>query len=151
MAEKETLIYQLEKGRAEIAYKCVLEVKENYSSNRSIQSDYRSYVKKIPQMILSNGLGQTLVFIVSKKQKEKSKDQPGSENNPKNAYDLIYKQLIEYMKSEHTAGIQMPQDKTELVEWVISCNSTEYRYITQEILAFLNWLRRFVEGMIEEK
>jgi CRISPR-associated protein Cmr5 len=73
------------------------------------------------------------------------------EKNPKNAYDLIYKQLTEYMKSDHTTRIQMPPNKNELIEWIISCNSKEYRWITQELLAFLNWLKRFAEGMIEEK
>jgi len=105
---------------------------------KSLLKNYRSYVKKIPTMIVSNGLGQTLAFIKAKSEKG-------------NAYDLIYKQLTEYMKSEHTARIKMPQDKTELIEWVISCDSATYRYITQEILAFLNWLKRFTEGLIEEE
>jgi CRISPR-associated protein Cmr5 len=103
---------------------------------KNLLKNYRSYVKKIPTMILSNGLGQTLAFIKAKSEKG-------------NAYALIYKQLTEYMKSEHTARIRMPQEKNELVEWVISCNSSTYRYITQEILAFLNWLKRFAEGLIE--
>jgi CRISPR-associated protein Cmr5 len=114
---------------------------------------YKSYVKKIPSMILSNGLGQTLAFVISKRQKPKKKDgqkhNPGSSENPKNAYDLIYQQLTEYIKSDHTARIKMPQEKNDLVEWVISCNSSTYRYITQEILALLNWLKRFAEGLIE--
>jgi CRISPR-associated protein Cmr5 len=103
---------------------------------KNLLKNYRSYVKKIPTMILSNGLGQTLAFIKAKSKKEK-------------AYDLIYKQLTEYMKSDHTARIKMPQEKNELLEWVISCDSSTYRYITQEILAFLNWLKRFAEGLIE--
>ncbi|MGC8872735.1 MAG: type III-B CRISPR module-associated protein Cmr5, partial [Caldimicrobium sp.] len=100
--------------------------------------NYKSYVRKISSMILSNGLGQTLAFV-------KAKSKRG------NAYDLIYKQLTEYMKSNHTTRISMPQDKNELVKWVISCNSQDYRYITQEIVAFLQWLKRFAEGLIEEE
>jgi len=103
---------------------------------KNLLKNYRSYVKKIPTMILSNGLGQTLAFIKAKSEKG-------------NAYNLIYQQLTEYMKSDHTVRIKMPQEKNDLVEWVISCNSSTYRYITQEILAFLNWLKRFAEGLIE--
>ena len=103
---------------------------------KNLLKNYRSYVKKIPTMILSNGLGQTFAFIKAKSEKG-------------NAYNLIYQQLTEYMKSDHTARIKMPQEKKDLVEWVISCNSSTYRYITQEILAFLNWLKRFAEGLIE--
>jgi CRISPR-associated protein Cmr5 len=110
---------------------------------KNLLKNYCSYVKKIPTMILSNGLGQTLAFVKAKSEKG-------------NAYDLIYKQLTEYIRSEHTIRIT-PEDKKELeekndlVEWVISCNSSTYRYITQEILAFLNWLKRFAEGLIEEE
>jgi len=151
---KESIITKLEGGRAEFAYKCAKQGKEiikkteiegkYYEDNK-----YKSYVKKLPSMILTSGLGQTLAFIVSKKQKEKNKQPPGTEENPKNAYDLIYQQLTEYLKSETSARISMPKDKTDLVEWVISLNSQEYRYVTEEVLAFLNWLQKFAEGMIE--
>lgn len=137
MENKETLINKLEKGRAEFAYKCVKKAIEQFATDKKRKKEYRSYTRKVPQMILSNGLGQTLAFV-------KAKSEEG------NAYDLIYKQLTEYMKSESTSRIKMPHDKTDLVEWVISCNSSDYRYIAQETLAFLNWLKRFAEGMIEE-
>lgn len=135
MSEKETLINKLERGRAEFAYKRVEEAIEKLKDKKK---EYLSYTRKIPQMILSNGLGQALAFV-----KAKSKDG--------NTYDLIYKQITEYLKGNSTSRIQMPSDKTELIEWVISCDSADYRYITQEILAFLNWLKRFAEGMIEEE
>jgi len=110
---------------------------------KNLLKNYRSHVKKIPTMILSNGLGQSLAFV-------KAKSERG------NAYGLIYKQLTEYMKSEQTTKLP-PKDKkeltekNELVEWVISRDSSTYRYITQEILAFLKWLKRFAEGLIEEE
>lgn len=147
-------IKKLEQGRVEFAYKCALQGKklpEQIELEGIFYKDgkYKSYAKKIPTMILNNGLGQTLAFIVSKFQKEKNKKKPGTKENPKNAYDLIYKQITDYLKSENTTRIKMPSDKNELVEWVISCDSKEYRFITQELLAFLNWLKRFAEGMIE--
>ena len=134
--EKETIISKLEKGRAEFAYKCVEKAIEIFKYNSKKQKEYKSNTRKIPTMILSNGLGQTLAFIKAKSEKG-------------NAYDLIYSQLTEYMKSAHTVRIQMPKEKNDFVEWVISCDSSKYRYITQEILAFLNWLKRFAEGLIE--
>jgi len=134
--EKETIISKLEKGRAEFAYRCVEKAIEVFKDNSKKQKEYKSNTRKISTMILSNGLGQTLAFIKAKSEKG-------------NAYDLIYSQLTEYMKSAHTVRIQMPKEKNDFVEWVISCDSSKYRYITQEILAFLNWLRRFAEGLIE--
>lgn len=153
MSDKETIITKLEKGRAEFAYKCAekgKQISKKFQINNEWYEDdkYASYVKKLPSMILSNGLGQTLAYIVAKRKKEKNGRKPGSEENPKNAYDLIYNQLTEYLKSDIPARIKMPAEQ-DLLEWVISCESEKYRYITQEILAFLNWLRRFAEGMIE--
>ena len=133
----EKIMVKLEKGRAEFAYKCVLDAKERvFSNNKEKQKDYKSYVRKIPAMILSNGLGQTLAFVKAKSDKG-------------NAYELIYKQITEYLKSEHPTRIRMPNEKNELVEWVITRDSVNYKYITKEVLAFLNWLRRFAEGLIE--
>ena len=157
---KETIINKLEKGRAEFAYKCAEDGKKIINKTQLngvwYQDDkYKSYVKKVSSMIVSNGLGQTLAFVLSKRQKLKKKDRqtynPGSSENPKNAYDLIYQQLTEYMKSAHTARVRMPQNENDLVKWVINCDSSKYRYITQEILAFLAWLKRFAEGLIEEE
>lgn len=132
--KEESIIDKLERGRAEFAYECVEEAINTLKPKT--QKEYRSYIRKIPQMILSNGLGQTLAFVVSKK-----------ENG--NAYDLIYTQLTKYLKGDSTVRIRMPAEKTNLLEWTISCDSKTYHYITQEILAFLNWLKRFAEGMIE--
>lgn len=112
------------------------EEKESIDKYESLLKNYRSYVRKIPQMILSNGLGQTLAFVFAKK-----------ENG--DAYDLIYRQLTDYLKSDTVARIKMPNEQNELVQWVISLGSYEYRYVTEEILAFLNWLKKFAEGMIE--
>lgn len=136
MTNKETIMTKLENGRADFAYKCVEEAVNILDDKK--KKEYRSYARKIPQMILSNGLGQTLAFVYSKK-----------ENG--NAYNLIYRQITDYMKSDSTARIAMPADEDELVKWVISLDSSKYQHATEEILAFLKWLKRFAEGMIEEE
>lgn len=132
MNENVNLIQKLEQGRAEFAYKCVNSALTLESRK---QKEYKSYVKKIPQMILSNGLGPTLAFVLAK-----------SENG--NAYDLIYNQIGKYLRSEAASRIRLP-DQIDLIEWITSCNSTEYKYASREILSFFNWLRRFAEGLIE--
>lgn len=136
MSNNESIITRLEKGRAEFAYKCVKDAIEKLDEKK--RKDYRSYIRKIPQMILSNGLGQTIAFIYAKKEKG-------------NAYELIYNQLTDYLKSESTIRISLPADKNELVKWIISLDSQNYQYATEEVLAFLNWLKKFADGMIEIK
>jgi len=116
-------IKDLEKNRSQFAYGCVVEA----NKDDNIKKDYKSYVKKVPMMILNNGLGATFAFIYSKK-----KDG--------NAYELIYKQTTEWLKSDKN-----------LVEWIINQESQEYRATTNEVLALFNWLKRFADGMIEDK
>ncbi len=134
MPGRETIINKLEKGRAEFAYKCAKNALEKLDTKR--QKEYRSYTRRIPTMILTNGLGQALAFV-------KAKSESG------NAYQLIYNQLTQYLKSDSTTRVMMPPQSNDLVEWVISCDSMMYRYIAEEVLAFLSWIKRFAEGMIE--
>jgi CRISPR-associated protein Cmr5 len=90
-------------------------------------------VKKFPQMVLTNGLGQALAFVKSK--------------SSKGAYSVIYSQLTDYFRSPHSF-LNMPEN-CELVEWIISLDSATYRHATEETLALFKWLRRFAEGMIQ--
>ncbi|WP_250160083.1 type III-B CRISPR module-associated protein Cmr5 [Caloranaerobacter azorensis] len=64
-----------------------------------------------------------------------------------NTYDIIYAQIGEWLKADEKNLIEI---ENELVESVISLDSPDYRMVTNEVLAFLNWLRRFAEGLIEE-
>ena len=92
-------------------------------------------------LIQTNGLGNTLAFITSK----------GNANNTKkknNAYDLIYEQITQWLRTGGSGYKLLPED-IGLLEFVISRRSTIYRQTTSEILALLNWLRRLAEGMIE--
>jgi len=118
-------IKDLEKERSQFAYKCVVDA----NKKEEIKKDYKPYVKKIPMMILNNGLGATFAFIYSKKKNG-------------NAYELIYKQTNDWLKKDN---------KEDLVKWIIEQESSEYRAITNEILALFNWLKRFADGMIEEE
>lgn len=128
-----TTIKKLEQGRAEFAYSCV----ERAISDKEVnQNEYLSYSKKLPTMILTSGLGQTLAFVKAKAKNHKT-------------YELLYTQMTEYLKGDTAARVKMPEERSDLGEWIVSCDSQHYRYATQELLAFLNWLKRFAEGRIE--
>ena len=103
------------------------ELCEKMNKKYKIADDYKSYVKKIPMMILNNGLGATFAFIYSKKKEG-------------NAYERIYNQIQKWLKADK-----------DLVEWIIYQDSQEYRATTNEVLALFNWLKRFADGMIEKK
>jgi len=125
----------LEQGRAKSAYECAVE-----GGDIKKKKEYKSYVKKIPMLIKTNGLGATFAFIKSKSSTD--------ENKPGYAYDLIYKQTKDWLKKDEKKLLDIG-DENDLVEQIISLDSPEYRTVTIEVLAFFNWLRKFAEGLIE--
>jgi len=123
-------INKLENGRAEFAFKCAEE-----GANLSKKKEYKSYVKKIPMLIKTNGFGATIAFIFSK-----------MKNNKDDTYNLIYKQITDWFKDERNP---FKFEINELAKDICIINSQEYRAITTETLALFTWIRRFAEGLIE--
>ncbi|WNS77426.1 type III-B CRISPR module-associated protein Cmr5 [Bacillus sp. DTU_2020_1000418_1_SI_GHA_SEK_038] len=119
----------IENGRAAYAFG---EVKRIVESGNHNNKKYRSYVKKIPSLIQVNGLGQTLAFCFQKKKE----------------YLAIYQQIHRWLKETH--GEYFIDESKELVEVVVSLKSSEYRMLTMETIALLNWMRKFADGMINE-
>ena len=132
MTTKLSTMKQSELDRAKFAYNCVDKVKD-----KPFKGNYKSYVKKIPTLIQVNGLAGTFAFIFSKK---------GKGSNPKEAYEIIYKQVDDWLKQNYKKN-----NNGELVKWIIEQNPKLYRAITVEVLALFSWLKRFAEGMIEEE
>lgn len=153
MTENKGTIKGLEQGRASFAYKCALNGK-NISNEFQIGTEwykdakYKSYVKKIPMLIKTNGLGATFAFVFSRRQKEKNNKKPGDKVNPKNAYDLIYLQTAQWLQTDEKKSLKL-NETDDLVKTLISRESPEYRAATIEILAFFKWLSRFADGLIE--
>lgn len=125
----------IERGRADFAYHCVDEVK-SMDKNK----EYKAYAKKLPMMIKINGLGAVLAFCKSKIRDER--DKAGY------AYKKLYEHITKWLKSDDKQLIILSAND-DLVEKVISLDSNDYRAVTVEVLAFLSWLRRFAEGLIE--
>ena len=131
MNNNTTTIKGLEQGRAKFAYECALK-----GSKRDKKKEYKSYVKKIPMLIKTNGLGATFAFMLSKG----------------GTYEFIGEQVLEWLKNDEKgilANANEINNFEKLNEKIVSLNSPEYRALTIEVLAFFSWLRRFADGLIE--
>jgi len=135
-----TNLKSIEQGRASFAYQRAKTVAENFG--KDVAHAYKSYAISLPMLIKTNGLGAALAFVFAKKNANREKKEY--------AYHLLYQNLTDYVKdfSGHLIKLEGGQD---LVQAVISLNSSEYRALTVEVLAFLNWLRRFADGLIEDE
>lgn len=118
----------LEQGRAEFAYRKAQEGINKHGK------EYKQYAKKLPMLIKTNGLGPTLAFIKSKG----------------GTYETLYNHIAEWLKKDIKFGIFNDQNKSkDLLEAIISLNSPEYRAVTNETIAFLTWLKRLADGLID--
>jgi len=132
---------RLDKHRAEFAFNCVKNfIEQNKDKER--QKKYRSYIRNTPSLILNNGLGATFAFIFSKQEKSDSKE----------VYLYIAQNIYDWLKKEenqYLIKLEGEDKLQELMKKTIELNTTEYRAVTNEVLALLVWFKRFVEGMIE--
>lgn len=122
----------IENGRAAFAFDSVEKDMAKLSDNKE---EYRSYIKRMPMMIKVNGLGQTLAFYYSKG------------GTHRIIYNNLAKWINEYYADE--LGLSKEDKKKEFVDMIVHMDSDRYRMATAEILNVLNWMRRFVDGMIK--
>jgi len=129
-------IRKLENGRAEFAYNFAVKI------DSGLKEKFASHVKSFPMLIKTNGLGASLAFLFSKKGKEKG------------VYDKVGESISEWLKKDDKYKyyqLSTFTDLQSLVNQVISLNSSDYRALTVEVLAYFNWLRRFAEGLNPKK
>jgi CRISPR-associated protein Cmr5 len=96
--------------------------------NDKFKKEYGSLVRGLPAMILSDGLAQTLAFLLAK----------GKDDRTKPHY-VAYQHLSSWVCR------RLETDK-DLLDWVLHKSSADYRRAASESLAYLHWLKRFVEA-----
>lgn len=154
----------IELERAQFAYQCAefgvsIKEKQQRKNDYYLDANYKSYVKKIPSMIKTNGLGATFAFIYSKRKSakniiqsngEKVTKAPGDLENPKNAYDLLYEQTRCWLINNPVNPLKSLANG-EFMEELLKLDSDNYRLCTLEVLTFFQWLRRFAEGVKKDE
>ena len=130
----ESLQKRLKEERDEEARKGLqkrLETLQSEKGSKDWKEKYGSLARKVPSLILTNGLGQTLAFLKAK-----------GKNDPSNEHEVLYKHIADWLKRR----LKLEDD---LLEWVVNkATSQQYRLATMEALAFLLWLERFAEALL---
>ena len=109
-----------EQARASSAWDVMQQV-----PSKADKTKYGSLARKLPALIQTNGLGQTLAFLRSKPDKPHFK--------------VLYGHVSNWV-------IVQVGGSGDLLEWVIRQNSSQYRRATTEAIAYAMWLRRFAEA-----
>jgi len=119
-----------EQERARSAWNCVRKVKEELDEKRA--GEYRALARSEATDILTNGLGQTLAFLLSKDKGDKGKHTT--------SHWALYSHLSAWI----------PESNSDLLKWLTEQSSDVYRQTTVEVIAYLNWLKRFAEAELPE-
>ncbi|EPY2304326.1 type III-B CRISPR module-associated protein Cmr5 [Clostridium sporogenes] len=147
---------------ANFAMMCVEEVnkpeeknckdKRKETNKRKIDSkEYKRLVKKMSALIQKNGFIGTLVFNLSKVKKEHHKEVLKNiiEWNKKNLkINGIHKFKKDEMIFEKNNDVEIIK---EYINWITKLEPVEYRLITKEMMSLFGWIKRFADGMIEDK
>ncbi|MGB9661670.1 MAG: type III-B CRISPR module-associated protein Cmr5 [Moorellaceae bacterium] len=132
----ESLQQTLEQKRAKKAWEDVQSVTARPDD---FKKKYGSLARRVPMLVLTNGLGQTLAFLLSK---AKINEAPQKRSADAQAHGELFHHL-----SDWTMTQVAPDEKgRDLMVWVLNSNSDAYRRATAEALAYLTWLKRFAEA-----
>lgn len=143
---------------AKYSMSCVKQVIEKENSDNC--KKYKTLVKKMSTMIQKNGLISTLVFNLSNIDKPEHKlvlSQIAKWNitNPKIS-DLLKvddKERDVFITAIDNTKVVKTLDNSVLINYIAfltNMDSQEYRFITKEMMILFGWVKRFVDGMIED-
>ena len=139
------MLRTIEQERANYAYKCISEVKSN--GDAEVEKKYKSYVRNSISYIKINGLASTLAFY-------KSKSGQGNENSSASnrAYKLLYEHINQWFINGflHESG-EAGNNTKDVLLWAINekTSTLEVFQLTEEIILFLEWLKRFAEAELK--
>lgn len=114
----------LEQDRAAFAWDAVKVVKD-----KNFEKDYKSLVKKVPVLIMTNGLGNTLGYLKSKGKKQ---------------HEELIKNIDGWTTKREFGG-------GDTLEWIIDGRTSSFQVMqaSREVLCMLNWLKRFATAELE--
>lgn len=112
---------------AMLAYDCVKEVK-----GKNFEGKYSSHARKLPSMIVQNGILTTITFMKAKASSDEG-------------WKVLLSHIERYMK-------EIENKKTDnLLRLFGEMELSEYRLYTQNLLYFAQWLKRIVEGELKDE
>ena len=126
------MVQTLEQERARFA----LEKINRWRINGQLQDGADSYtrlVQKFPAMVITNGLGQALAYLLA--------DNEGKQKPSRKLYNDLGEWLV-------TRRIyQGPHDK--LIDLLITGDRRTYQLATEETLALVTWMTKFAEAFLK--
>ena len=112
-----------------------LEQLRNRLSNVSdqLKKEFPAFTSGLPAMILQNGFGQTLAFLLAK-----------AGDNQEDKHYIAFKIITDWLRENKVLN---GKNKKEVMEYISNqMDQTQYLYAQRETLAMLEWLKRFANA-----
>ncbi len=118
----------LSQQRSEFALSRLLDQSKN------INKEYKNFVAGIPAMIIQNGFGQTMAFLLAK-----------GESKHLLTFDMIKDWLVKN-------NLVQPENpnRTSLMLAISRMDQQTYLAVQEEALALLEWVKRYANALVNE-
>lgn len=100
---------------------------------------YRSYVDRLPAMIVMNGLGQAVAMELAAAGPDSRKRSADEE-----AHFILYEGLQQWLCGED--GVY--EGKSKLIDAIVESSQKEYVIAQAEALAWLDWHKKFCRALL---
>ena len=114
--------------------KFAIEQLEKISSNQVIDKDIATFIVWMPNMILSNGIGQTMAFLLAKTDKEKK----------------VYRILKNWICKKYANLGFTDKSDMDFIKTFCTLKQDKYLEIQRECLRLCEWLKRYARAFQEE-
>ena len=114
--------------------KFAIEQLEKISRNQVIDKDTATFIVGMPNMILSNGIGQTMAFLLAKNDKEKK----------------VYKILKNWICKKYANLGFTDKSDMDFIKTFCTLKQDKYLEIQRECLRLCEWLKRYARAFQEE-
>lgn len=125
----------LEQKRANFAMKAIKEQQEK----KNTAKDYATKVRGLSTMVLQNGLGQALAYLLADANGERSK--PSYK-----VYTLLNDWLVGAADELHPERVYTVSD--DLIDALMSGSRQDYQRAQQATLALLAWMHKFADAYL---
>lgn len=131
----------LEQARAKVAWTLVTSAKDSMKEGFD---KYKTLVKRFPARVNHNGLGQSVSFLFAKK----------GDNAEGHLLNHLSQWLMQSNQNKdvacYTPPYGNPYPPGTLIASITGHDSRAYIQATREALSFLDYLRRFADGLSED-
>lgn len=143
MASEQTRVgfRNLDQERARAAQRAVDDIKDKHPE---LQGRYRQYAERLPAMLISSGLGQTLAFLRSKS---------NGVSREARAYERLYADMQAWLVCgapvTWLAPGGTPLTDPDVLKRIQGTTNATLSHATLEALAYAGWLKRLAQAYLK--